>query len=915
MRSLGRIALFAAVVALVIVPSVGLGQQWALPRHDERLTGRAAVAGVPGAAAPVAAGAVDLGGTAGGALLGDVDGDGEPDAVFLRGGSVVAVSASGRVIFDRFVGATDLVGVADFRGTGRADVAFIERRARRLAVLDPRTQTIRWQHRFPETAALDAAYVRIADVSSSRAGLETVVFPDFSHTLGDAAGYFFDAAGSLYAQPAVKSVNGNQLNYPQMAIGDVDAKGDPEVVVVGRPKLLVFDSNGALAREHEFYAGDPEGRHYGTLVLADVDGDPELEAVVVADRIAPIPKGKPQAITVFDLAPAVRELWRLVLPAGQLLESVPNGAFDADGDGAADVAVNRFDGSTQSIEVYRGGGDPARRGQPRLICSARDAFAWDAYDLDGDARPELLASLTREERPSLSYRSDLAVFGARASGGRCALERVGAPVSAARYATRPLRALEGSDLASSMTGDRSGVATAALGSSLAVVTYTKDPRGTARVQFRSVAGGRLQTTDAGPRPGAIRGVAASGLFLVSEEEEDEPTDALAFYRWEAGRQAFVRAAAMRAGGFDEASPVVADLDGDGRSELVVRLPRRRVAAYAYDPASGRFTERWQAKGNSQPVVDATGPATVFVVAPDRSNRAMLVAHGGDGKVRWRARFGELPASARPEVVVGEFTGAPPLDVWVSAPRDRSWMVDGRDGRVVWESAAVAHFDNHVAVTDFDGDKVDDIVVVANDRYGVYSGRDGRPLVGPKDVRSLGAEYFSTPVLAGDGTMLLVARGTLAKASLDGKPSWAVRRETERTSDGLQVGVALDAKGRFGRVGGNFGPSDRFVAYDYRDGKVAFTAPHVPVTDVVTADTNADGVDEFIFGTGDGRIVALRADTGAEAWSVDVRGFATSPVVANLGGGGPALVVPVNDGTVRVFAFRPPSAAVTPTPGS
>jgi outer membrane protein assembly factor BamB len=213
---------------------------------------------------------------------------------------------------------------------------------------------------------------------------------------------------------------------------------------------------------------------------------------------------------------------------------------------------------------------------------------------------------------------------------------------------------------------------------------------------------------------------------------------------------------------------------------------------------------------------------------------------------------------------------------------------------------LSHFSNRTAATDRNGDGIDDLVLVSNDTYGVYSGKDTRALVGPMPVRSLGGELHATPIVAPDGTMTLVSRGTLAKATLGGKGAWTVARGVDRTHDSLLVGVAAAPDGRVLRVGGNFGPGDRFVAYDYANGRVLYTTAHVPITDVNTADTDGDGVDEFVFGAVDGRVVALRSDTGQEAWSVDVGAFMGSPIIADLGGGGLALVVPVGDGTVRVY---------------
>ena len=100
-------------------------------------------------------------------------------------------------------------------------------------------------------------------------------------------------------------------------------------------------------------------------------------------------------------------------------------------------------------------------------------------------------------------------------------------------------------------------------------------------------------------------------------------------------------------------------------------------------------------------------------------------------------------------------------MWVSAARRKSWLVRGRDGSVAWESDSIFGYANRAAAGDVDGDRADDLVVVSNGTYGVYRGRDAKPLHGPKDVRELGGEFFATPLLADDSVVLL----TVAKRSV------------------------------------------------------------------------------------------------------------------------------------------------------
>lgn len=902
-RTLGLVLAIAAVAGLAAPdPAEGTNPT----RRQAQVAGRVNVEGAALATAPYLAATLELGGAAGTVTLGDVNGDGRQDVVAVQGGGIIAVDAEGRTIFDEFAGATDIVAVRDLDGDRQAEVVFIGREARRLAVLDVRKRAIRWEFSFPSVVDLLPEYIRVVDLNSSLPGVEIVVFADHSNTLADAYGYFFTAGGQIYAQPTIKTINGNQLNFPQFAIGDIDGIGDPEVVVAGRPKLLVYGSDGVERSSLEFRAGDPEGRHYGTVSLANVDDDPDLEAIVIADRISPIPAGKPQAITVLDLVPTVRELWRYVPSFDNLLQSTPHGVVDFDGDGRDDFIVNRFDGSTQAIEVYDGGGDPNRAGAQKLLYRVAGAFVWDIHDTDGDGVPELFATKTKQEHPSLGYNAELAVLRIARDGGAGRLEQIGATIQNARYVMRPVGPLDAVDLTSSIASDRPELVWTTVHGAFSYITYTRTAKKQFRVQFRRVGSDAPPPLDM-ERPGAIKLAASPDVFLVGEgaSDADEPASGLAFYRLNAPAKTFDRLAGFHASAFAEASPVVADLNGDGAADLLVRHPGRVVAAYAYNPAKRRFSKLWEQTGNARPIVEPAPNAAdtrVLVTAPNNRGRATLAAYDGNGRVVWRTPFPDIPGGTDLEVVAGEFTGAPPRDVWVSAARNQSWMLDGATGAIVWNSRAFANFDNHSAIADYNKDGADDLVVVSNNLYGIYDGRTGKPLLGPMLVTDFDAGFFSTPIPTDDGSMLLAARSVLAKAKLTGKRVWTFDRKTERTSDDLLPGVALGAKGIAWRVGGNFGPFDRFAAFEYSSGKLAFTTSHIPITDVLTADLDADGVDEFLFGTLDGRVVALEAATGHEVWSISPGAYARTPILANLGGGAWDLIVPLRNGTVCVYSW-------------
>jgi hypothetical protein len=79
-----------------------------------------------------------------------------------------------------------------------------------------------------------------------------------------------------------------------------------------------------------------------------------------------------------------------------------------------------------------------------------------------------------------------------------------------------------------------------------------------------------------------------------------------------------------------------------------------------------------------------------------------------------------------------------------------------------------------------------------------------------------------------------------------------------------MGLAeLGNGGSFDRIGGNYGECDAFYVYGLCIPDCSpSTALFQPITEIITADADGDGKDEFIFGTAEGQIVALRAPTAA-----------------------------------------------------
>lgn len=336
------------------------------------------------------------------------------------------------------------------------------------------------------------------------------------------------------------------------------------------------------------------------------------------------------------------------------------------------------------------------------------------------------------------------------------------------------------------------------------------------------------------------------------------------------------------------APVIADMDGDGRNELVTCIAR------------------------------PDAPPTVSALRFDASGATETV---------WSRQLPEAAAAGKPHyrlatLAVGHFTSTNHKDIYLHAamPRVRSLALDGRTGDVLWERHEFEEIGRYVAPThhapavhDVDGDGFDDLVFTCPDYYCALDGATGETLIEPVWPPRIFSQqspglYTMTVLLERDGEEPLVCLSGghyfLAVMTLRAEPLWHH--------------IPALGEARYGREGflrlpdGNWiigvGREDgRFTCHNAIDGSVRWEmALEAAPYDIATGDVDGDGRFEFVIGTSHGDLYAIGDAGGIPrlVWHSQFEHAVGPPILADLNADGASeIVVPTAAGEVLVLGVH------------
>ena len=370
-----------------------------------------------------------------------------------------------------------------------------------------------------------------------------------------------------------------------------------------------------------------------------------------------------------------------------------------------------------------------------------------------------------------------------------------------------------------------------------------------------------------------------------------------------------------------------DVDQDGRNEII--LYHRGEALILGLQEDGTLAEKGRYPSSGLPAfadLDGDGFTEIITGAVSATELPRLEAFtpGRDGRRLWSTVLPDpekhgLPYGHPLYLQTGYFTGSdtPDLYVWAGLPLVRSLVLNGRTGKMVWESGEIEGIErywgpsvNLAASWDFDGDGTEDLVFTNPDYFCVLSGPTGAPLLGPSfppDIFTQPSQglYSFPAILEQEGTRPLVclagAHYFVGAMSIDAQPFWYRLPPAGENRSGNE-GFLPARDGRwlmgFGRQNGDF------ACVEVNDGTLRWELPTgSSCSDVATGDLDGDGRPEFLFGTSHGQLWAVRDVDGRPEilWQVDLPSGCGPPIIADVDGDGASeILVCTLDGYLNIL---------------
>ena len=328
-------------------------------------------------------------------------------------------------------------------------------------------------------------------------------------------------------------------------------------------------------------------------------------------------------------------------------------------------------------------------------------------------------------------------------------------------------------------------------------------------------------------------------------------------------------------------------------------------------------------------MDGDGFDEVLYVQETPDGHSRLIALGLDGCERWHYNFfdfnGRAPVWNECGTTiwsVGHFLNQERLDVLISNRRsimhsDETSVVDIRQSRLVWHRDILevktpwtdtrwphtrGYGGGPVAIADFDGDGLDDIVLCYPAEYSVVKGNTGEQHIvettGPLDGTNNFWVIGGWPLvydLNGDGvleTLWTSSSIVLVFGRREGRAELLWRTEPNDGATGFPAIGDTDGDGRLEI--GLPGFTDGFRCLDAATGEVLWMVPSQGsgASNCIAVDIDGDGLEEFLYAN-DNLLLAVAQRPGAKGhivWQLALPASISNIAVADVDGDGKSEIL-------------------------
>ena len=345
-------------------------------------------------------------------------------------------------------------------------------------------------------------------------------------------------------------------------------------------------------------------------------------------------------------------------------------------------------------------------------------------------------------------------------------------------------------------------------------------------------------------------------------------------------------------------PIAADLDSDGRVEILVRDASGRIRVLAAEAEGVHELPFPDVRCDRRGGLSRGGGITACDLDSDGRRELIFLQRGrlcvadSAGQVLFRSDEADLHCPT-----VGHFNRDRVKDV--AAYCKGRWIAfDWQRKSVIWD--AVTPDSNVVAAWDVDRDGLDDLAGKHGPVF-LLDGASGRTLWKSfrREMCALGLGTFAD--LTGDGRQEILITGEYTNTAwhVTGENLWWIGWSSGGNKEHYAAVADVNRDGaKDVGISSNHGV---FYCVDGRDGRQLWTfdiGRKVTLTHPAAADLDGDGKPEFVFGTMAGRLIVLNGEDGSVAKTMDFHEPVGPSIVADVDRDGIAEVMFVCDSALH-----------------